>query len=363
MVPMHSVSGGVCSCGSPSCPAPGKHPRVRWEHFIEHPAGCEEVGRWWRRWPGANLGIVTGRASGLLVLDVDPRNGGDLKLAALEHTYGAVTETVEAVTGGGGWHLYFRYPGEFVGCGRIAEGLDIKGEGGIVVSPPSRHASGRPYRWSEGRAPGEVPLAAVPPWVLDLQARSAPAESLGPTERVHLLRSDEDREEFARLWQRVGIELSEGDRYYLCPFHPDHRPSLHIDAEGCRFYCFGCGHGGGLARLRQLAAIPLEQVSSRDGALDAARSLGEPAWVSAERSDHPRGPMASYETGRLGMELQLSDDQAAELHDLLNEVLGDLSHEIAATDNAHYRALLRQRVERLSAVKAALDRVAAPTPG
>jgi DNA primase len=46
--------------------------------------------------------------------------------------------------------------------------------------------------------------------------------------------------------------LEPGDQHYRCPFHPDQEPSLHIDAEGCRWFCFGCRRGGGLSRLREL---------------------------------------------------------------------------------------------------------------
>ena len=74
------------------------------------------------------------------------------------------------------------------------------------------------------------------------RARRAPARTEG------------ERAEFAALWAEAGVELRSGDHYYLCPFHPDHHPSLHIDADGCRFYCFGCGRGGGSGRLRRLVS-------------------------------------------------------------------------------------------------------------
>jgi len=70
------------------------------------------------------------------------------------------------------------------------------------------------------------------------------------------VRTEGERSEFAALWALAGVRLRPGDRNYLCPFHPDHHPSLHIDAEGCRFYCFGCGRGGGTGRLRRLVDVP-----------------------------------------------------------------------------------------------------------
>jgi len=257
VVPLHTVARGACSCGDPSCPAPGKHTRIAWKRRMRDPADTAQVRRWWRRWPGANVGVVTGAVSGLVVLDVDPRNGGGESLAVLEGIHGPVPHTVESLTGGGGQHLYFRHPGTGVPCRPIAPGLDVKGDGGLVVSPPSAHLSGRLYAWEAGCAPGDVPLADLPRWLRVAALESVPAlsgrgRSPGPVPA----RTESERAEFARLWALVGIELVPGDRNYLCPFHPDHHPSLHVDAEGCRFYCFGCGRGGGSGRLRRLVGAP-----------------------------------------------------------------------------------------------------------
>ncbi len=68
-------------------------------------AGIDQIQRWWRRWPDANVGIVTGAVSGLVVLDVDPRKGGGDLLAALEDVHGSLPRTVESLTGGGGQHF------------------------------------------------------------------------------------------------------------------------------------------------------------------------------------------------------------------------------------------------------------------
>ncbi|MGM0584965.1 MAG: bifunctional DNA primase/polymerase [Pseudomonadota bacterium] len=145
----------------------GKRPLVPWRAFQDGLPGPEQVERWAARWPDANVGIVTGAASGLLVLDVDPRHGGAESLAAIEARHGALPGTVEAETGGGGRHLYFAHPGgERRNRAGLAPGLDLRGDGGLIVAPPSIHPSGRPYRWREGRAPGEAPLARPPVWLL-----------------------------------------------------------------------------------------------------------------------------------------------------------------------------------------------------
>jgi hypothetical protein len=107
-----------------------------------------------RKVPGGLLAIRTGRVSGLCVVDIDPRNGGQL-----DHTL--MTPTATVATGGGGWHLYYRHPGHAtVPALPRAAGIDIKSDGGYVAAPPSIHpGTGRPYRWVGGRGVAEMPPA------------------------------------------------------------------------------------------------------------------------------------------------------------------------------------------------------------
>jgi hypothetical protein len=255
VVPLHTALGGRCSCRRPDCPAPGKHPRVTWQELTRAAAGEEQVAAWWRRWPDANVGVVTGLVSGLAVLDVDPRNGGEVSLASLEARWGVLPETVESLTGGGGRHLWLDAREEQLPSAVLARGLDLKAEGGLVVAPPSLHASGRRYAWLGRHAPEEVAPAAVPPWLGALAHGDAGGELRHPLADPPT-RTASEQEEFAEAWARAGIELAPGDRYYLCPFHDDHHPSLHVDAEGCRWFCFGCRRGGGIGRLLQLLGEP-----------------------------------------------------------------------------------------------------------
>jgi hypothetical protein len=128
--------------------------------------------------PAGLLAIRTGTASGLLVVDIDPRNGGQLDPALM-------TPTAAVATGGGGWHLYYRHPGTPTVTtlpGRA--GVDIKGDGGYVAAPPSIHpGTGRPYRWAGRRAIAEMPPAlarslAPPPTAVP----PAPSGPLTPRE-------------------------------------------------------------------------------------------------------------------------------------------------------------------------------------
>lgn len=274
VVPIHSLEGGLCSCRRRDCPSVAKHPRTRWQERMVEPAAVEVVARWWARWPAANVGVVTGVVSGVVVLDVDPRNGGDSTLAALESDHRPLPETATVLTGGGGRHHWFGAEGREVATTTLGPGLDLKGEGGLVVVPPSRHASGRRYEWEEGGSPDEPEPAPVPTWLLGVAtaAASRPQDDDAP------VRTDAERREFTQAWARLGIELEPGDRYYLCPFHPDHHPSLHIDAEGCRWYCFGCGRGGGVGSLHH----HLGERTRLRGRIRLTGAVGRPRPISLQ---------------------------------------------------------------------------------
>jgi hypothetical protein len=154
------VPGGAslgCSCPrGPSCDRPAKHPLVR--HGVKQATTDPEViGRWWRRWPAANLGLATGVVFD--ALDVD----GPAGLAALHQLAGTVGLRLPGplvATGGGGWHHWFAPTG--LG-NRPPHGLahvDWRGRGGCVLAPPSRHASSGAYRWLRGL--DQAPLPEVP---------------------------------------------------------------------------------------------------------------------------------------------------------------------------------------------------------
>jgi hypothetical protein len=104
--------------------------------------------------PGGLLAIRTGTVSGLVVVDIDPRNGGQIDRDLM-------TPTAAVATGGGGWHLYYRHPGTATTPALAGHlGVDIKADGGYTVAPPSTHPGTRqPYRWVGGRGVAEMPPA------------------------------------------------------------------------------------------------------------------------------------------------------------------------------------------------------------
>ena len=169
---------------------PGKKspPMDAWQHAATTDPAT--ITAWWTGlYRGYGIGIATGAASGLFVLDVDTDNGkrGDESLADLEATYGRLPDTREILTGSGGRHLYFRWPAGVDirndQSGRLGLGLDIRGEGGQVLAPPTVHPNGRIYA-HELSSPDD--LADPPDWLVELltktndkQPRRAKAPRLG----------------------------------------------------------------------------------------------------------------------------------------------------------------------------------------
>ena len=99
-------------------------------------------------------------------MDVDPRHGGKESLRKLEREHYQLPQSMESVTGGGGRHVYFRHPGGTVNNRtNIEPGIDLRGDGGCIVAPPSLHPSGKRYRWKKGHAPGEIEIALLPDWL------------------------------------------------------------------------------------------------------------------------------------------------------------------------------------------------------
>jgi hypothetical protein len=261
VVPMHQATAGRCSCRRPRCPSVGKHPRVLWERWMSRRAGPTDIELWWDRWPEANVGVVTGWVSALVVVDVDPRNGGDTTLAALEAQEQPLPATVTSLSGGGGRHLYFAHPTHLVPSRPLGDGVDLKAEGGVVVVPPSEHASGQRYRWQPGHGPDRHHLAALPDWIERLSVTLDDLRSAGP--RAPAVRTEGERATFLELWAELGVDVEPREFMARCPLHDDHHPSLHVDPEGCRWFCFGCRRGGGIQALRRIVHPESESPSDR----------------------------------------------------------------------------------------------------
>ncbi len=167
VIPLHSISSGQCSCGQSDCSSPGKHP-IYEKGYLER--GIKEATKdritiqlWWDKWPNANIGIATGLVSGLFVVDIDGEKGKQT-MRQLQRRYGKISTRVART--GNGAHLFFRNGGnEIKNHVGIVPGVDVRGCGGYVVAPPSKHISGRRYTFIN-----DSDLREAPRWVLQMVA-------------------------------------------------------------------------------------------------------------------------------------------------------------------------------------------------
>jgi hypothetical protein len=166
VIPLHTPKdNGECSCNKDCAKNNGKHPRTM-RGLKDATTDAEKIRFWWECWRDANIGIVTGPESGFLVLDVDPRSGGNDSLQDLENEIGELPATLTSRTGGDGFHYLFVHSGEQIknSSGKVGKGLDIKAKDGYIVAPPSLHASGKRYEWIDESAE----IAPLPLWLSHL---------------------------------------------------------------------------------------------------------------------------------------------------------------------------------------------------
>lgn len=182
--PLHNIGpDGFCTCrptkirpkAGKECPSPGKHPRIKTGRAFEAATTDEaQIRQWWGKWPQANIGIATGQKSRLCVVDADSAEGVKL-LHAIAEPHGGLPETLISRTGRDGIGFHWWFACEAPSPSNSGQGLDIRGDGGNLVAPPSMHVSGRPYAWVNA-----APPAPMPPWLLDWfqnrdrEARGAP---------------------------------------------------------------------------------------------------------------------------------------------------------------------------------------------
>jgi putative DNA primase/helicase len=157
------------------------------EHgYLDATTDIKKIENWWKKSPHANLGMPTGNKTGVVVIDidVDAKKNGEFAWKSLLEENGGVPGTVEIQSGGGGRHLYFKYPANgHIHCsaGKLGEGIDVKGDGGSIILPPSKHASGRLYiRVSNGaKEPIELPEWLYKKLVENKDKQRDPAPAVG----------------------------------------------------------------------------------------------------------------------------------------------------------------------------------------
>jgi hypothetical protein len=155
------------------CAPGGKEPLTKHGH-LDATTDRSRITAWWNRWPHANIGIPTGKHSGILSLDVDQPTGLDV----LRAEHGQLPATRTHSTGSGGMHYLFAYPAGVEirnSAGKLAEGLDVRGEGGYIIAPPSRTT--QPYEVLDA-----LPLATPPGWLTE--ALAEPHRTMGKVRSV-----------------------------------------------------------------------------------------------------------------------------------------------------------------------------------
>jgi hypothetical protein len=169
-------------------------------------ASCDaEVIRGWAAaHPGCNWGLACGADSCVWVLDVDG-DEGKAALQKLIEKYGKLPETLSARTGKGG-HLYWSYAESTIrnSASKVGGGLDVRGDGGYVLVPPSVHPSGRWYEWVDPT----VPVAEAPQWLVCLAAAEVPSLTRPPASRTIVEIGPGQRHK--RLTHVIGRMLNDG---------------------------------------------------------------------------------------------------------------------------------------------------------
>lgn len=132
-----------------------------WKEFQSRLPTDAEVTDWWTKWPWANIGLVTGKLSGVSVVDIDPRHGG---------TIDNLSGTICSQTGGGGWHYFYQYESRVHSQNSLTQGIDLKSDGGYVILPPSVHKSGNRYKWI--KPPFVSKPEPLPQWIVNSQQTS-----------------------------------------------------------------------------------------------------------------------------------------------------------------------------------------------
>lgn len=152
-----------------------KYPLVAWS--TEATTDPQTIAEWWARWPAASVAVACG-PSGLVVVDLDGPTGMQSWAALVAEHSDVETCSVSTGRDGGGAHLWFRADeGAPVpnSAGRLGPGVDVRGAGGMVLAPPSRHRTGRRYQWTSG-----APLALLPQWVRALAMPPRPVRRPAP---------------------------------------------------------------------------------------------------------------------------------------------------------------------------------------
>lgn len=295
VIPVHGLHReipGLCTCGRPACPHPGKHPvEAKWQQG-DGISLADCYGIWEEEHPEYNVGILTGKPSGVVLIDIDPRNGGREQLQQAIAEYGPLPQTYTTHTGSDGNHLYFALPdGATIPSGKLRlkngdklDGIDVLSDGRMAILPGSVSGSGR-YEVELSVAIQALPDA----WISAVTSRN----SSTATEIVMA----GDLPHYAQLSTR---QQKRNDAY-----------ALKAIAGECEAYR-DAGWGGGNNRLFAACCNMIEFLQSPwvGPEINESQVL---LWLEGARAERYKRALKAYDRG-----------ETTELH-------GQLSHEVKMT--------------------------------
>jgi hypothetical protein len=128
-----------------------KRPYIKWETYQHDIPMQDEVEDWWAKWPDANIGIITGEVTDLVVIDADGQEG-------IESIQRYAPELKPFTESPHGLHYWFKYHPGLVNKARLIDGIDIRTDGGYIIAPPGRNENGGTYRKGTGGKYDLIPL-------------------------------------------------------------------------------------------------------------------------------------------------------------------------------------------------------------
>jgi len=158
--PCHGIENDVCTCGHADCKSPGKHPRTK-NGSLDASLDNSQIDAMFDQCDllNMNIGIATGSVSQTVVVDLDQGKGGDINELLIDGIDQTIFNTPKVKTGAG-MHFYYRLPAGITvknSASRLGKFIDIRGDGGYVIAPPSAHVSGKYYEWLNPMADGSLP--------------------------------------------------------------------------------------------------------------------------------------------------------------------------------------------------------------
>jgi replicative DNA helicase len=186
-----------------------KRPVIKWKEFQSRLPTEQEVSGWFDQNPDANIGIVTGKVSNLVVFDLDSQDAVDYA-----ENEGGFPDSVKVKTGKG-YHIYAQHPGfEVRNDVRKELDIDIRADGGYVTAPPSVHGSGHQYEWVEAYSINDIDPAPCEPWMIDYlksiaKEGQSKADKQQPPERAdkpNMVRSQAGHDEYTFILQNGAEE-------------------------------------------------------------------------------------------------------------------------------------------------------------